>query len=493
MEQNRLPMIAIVGRPNVGKSSLFNALLRRRVSIVHEQAGVTRDPIMARCSWGGRDFMLVDTGGLGVGVRQKSNVELFDGLIREQVLAIAQEATLFFLVVNLRDGVTEQDCEVANFIRTMGREVILVVNKADNPQLEEEADHEFTQLGFKRIVPTSCIQKTGITMLMETTLALLPAVVGEPEPEVELKLAVIGRENVGKSSLVNALIGEQRVMVSDVAGTTRDAIDIPLLLPLEDDTEIALRLIDTAGLRKRKSVDTMVDYFSKLRTERTLQRADVVLFVIDCMNAGGLQDRKIARMITDLGKPCIIIANKWDLMMEQAGSRKEFLEYLRDVMGFMSYAPVITVSALNGYRVDKIADYLVALREQMHLMISTAVLNRFLQDVITRTPPPTVNGKRLKIYYGTMLANPPAKFALFVNSKKSAADHYVQFIENKLREAFFPESGLPIVLQLREREDPGDQRNSGARSAAIGAKRKEEENYQRTKRYHERRKGYRKK
>lgn len=493
MEQKQLPLIAIVGRPNVGKSSLFNALLRRRVSIVHEQAGVTRDPIMSRCSWGGRDFMLVDTGGLGVGVKQKNKVELFDGLIREQVLAIAQEAYFFILVVNLRDGITEQDREVANFVRTLGKEVILVVNKADNPELEEAAEHEFVGLGFEKIVPTSCIQKTGITALMETALEILPPVVGDPEPEAELKLAVIGRENVGKSSLVNAMIGEQRVMVSDIAGTTRDAVDIPLTLATEDGDEVALRLIDTAGLRKRKSVDTMVDYFSKLRTERTLQRADVVLFVIDCMNPGGLQDRKIARMIADLGKPCLLIANKWDLMMEQAGSRREFLEYIRDVLGFMSYAPVITVSALNGYRVDKIADYLLALREQMTMMISTAVLNRFLQDVISRTPPPTVNGKRLKIYYGTMVSNPPAKFALFINTKKSAAAHYIQFLENKLREAFFPESGLPIILQLREREDPNDQRNSGARAAAIGAKRKEEESYQRVKRYHERRKGYRKK
>ncbi len=490
MSSDKLPMIAIVGRPNVGKSALFNALLRRRVSIVHEEAGVTRDVVMSRCNWAGRDFLLVDTGGLGVMVREK-NVSLFDGLIREQVLAVAQEASLLIMVVDVRDGITPQDREVAAFVRTTGCEVILAVNKSDNPTYEEDAETLFGKLGFQRVIPTSCIQKTGLNTLMECCLGLLPGMTAAPEPENELKLAVIGRPNVGKSSLVNTLIGERRVMVSDVAGTTRDAIDIPLMLETNDGEKVPVMLVDTAGLRKKSSVDTMVDYFSMMRTERAMARADVVLFVVDCQDAGTGMDRKIAHSITELGKPCIIIANKWDKMMEDKEKREGFVEFLRENMSFMAHAPILQVSALTGYRVSKIADCLLALRGHMKTMIPTSIFNRFLQDVTMRTPPPTVKGRRLKIYYGTMASNPPAKFVIFINSNRAVADHYVQFLENRLREAFFPESGLPIVIEMREREDPKGRSQQGNRAAAVAGHKEKETEYQRKKRYHDRRKGFR--
>lgn len=490
MPNSSLPMVAIVGRPNVGKSSLFNIIMRRRISIVHEEAGVTRDTIMARCHWGDRDFLLVDTGGLGVLVREK-NVPQFDALIREQVLAVAQEAALLILVVDIRAGITPQDIEVANYLRTTGCPVILAVNKADNEKFEETAEALFKPLGFKSVVPVSCIQKTGIEPLLEECLVKLPAVIAEPEPETELRLAVIGRPNVGKSSLVNALIGEQRVMVSDIAGTTRDAVDIPLQLEADNGELIPVTLIDTAGLRKKKSMDSMVEYFSVLRTEKALERADVILFVLDSPNAGTTLDRKIARMITEKGKPCLIIANKWDLMEKQAVKRKEFFDFIRSNLTFMAHAPIIPVSALNRERIETIAQRLVELRKHMKVAIPTAVFNRFLQDVLMRTPPPTVNGKRLKIYYGTMVSTPPPSFVLFVNNPANAADHYIQFIENKIRDAFFPETGLPILLSLRERKDADTSEQKGTRAAAIGTRKTKEAQFQRKKRYRERQRGYR--
>ena len=467
MQQSSLPVVAIVGRPNVGKSALFNAILRRRVSIVHEQSGVTRDCVAAPAEFRHRHFLLVDTGGLGT-LNGEKRVDLFDGMIREQVTEVLKDAVALIWVVNCQDGITPQDEEVGAFLRKSGKPLFLCANKADNRELADLSEAQFAKLGVPKICPTSCTHTYSIDALMLKVLAALPESQKlDDEQEKPLRVAVVGRPNVGKSSLVNRLVGEDRMMVSDIAGTTRDAVDLPLTIPLEDGTELPIVLVDTAGLRRKGQISTVVEFFSANRTEQAIRNSDLVLFILDSLDVCTTQERRIGRLIADARRPCIMLANKWDLITKAGHDRFDlFTDHVRKCMPFMDHAPILQISAANGYNFKRIFDLIRLVRAQTRVMVPTGVFNQFLQDTLQRNPPTSVENKRFKIFYGTMTHNPPPKFVLFVNDPKLCPQNYRSYLENQIREAFFPEAGLPIFLELRKRENPND--NSGARAAARG-------------------------
>jgi len=484
----RLPIVAIVGRPNVGKSALFNQLVGRRISIVHEQSGVPRDRVAAPAYFGGRHFLLVDTGGLGLRAHERKGPDIFDGLIRDQVATIVAEADALIWVVDSLSGMTPQDEEIRSFMMQAELPVIMAANKADNIPLREGAPGEFAKLGVRDIVPTSCTHNYGFSELLTRVLHQIPIVDEPMTRNGGMRIAVVGRPNVGKSSLVNRVFGEDRVMVSDIAGTTRDAIDVPVTLR-DGEEEVPATFIDTAGLRPRSSVDTVVEFFSASRAHSAIKRADVVLLVIDATDPGTAQDRRIGRMICDEYKPCILLVNKWDLVSDGI-KQQDMAADIRRKLPFMEHAPMHFICATSGYNFPGIFDHLMTLRNQMQVTIPTSVLNQFLQDTLARTPPSPIANKRFKVFYATMVGNPPPHIILFANSRKSCADNYLQFLENRLREAFFPKAGLPIKLDVRERRQ-GDNPEDGPRRAARGVKAGKEAQYKAVQGRKERRKGYR--
>ncbi len=472
------PVIAIIGRPNVGKSALFNSILRRRVSIVHEQSGVTRDRVAAPAEHFGRHFLLVDTGGLGVHHRENTT-DIFDGMIREQVAEVVKDASVLIWVVNVQEGITVQDEEVADFIRKTGKPFIIAANKGDNSALRSEAVPTFARLGCKEIFPISCMHGVGITDLIESALAKVPRdenEISEKAAPARIKVAVVGRPNVGKSSLVNRMLGEDRVMVSDIPGTTRDAIDVPVDLDYNGET-LPVTIIDTAGMRRKKQVDTVVEFFSLSRSESAIKRADMIIFVIDATDPCTSQERRIGHLIVEAQKPCLLLANKWDLARKEGKTEQEMLEQIRHDMPFMKHAPLLLISVLKGFHFNEIAGRIMHVREQMRVTVPTAVLNQFLQDILARNPPPSTGNKRFKILYGIQRGCPPPKFLFFVNKKDLCPANYLQYLENQLRDAFYPEAGLPIILMLRERESHNIEAVDGKRQAAAGVKRKKEEDY----------------
>lgn len=486
-----LPVIAIVGRPNVGKSALFNCILGKRISIVHEQSGVTRDRVASPGQHFGRRFLLVDTGGLGTHQKEK-NVDLFDGMIREQVAEVVADASVLIWVLNCQEGITPQDEEVGDFLRKTGKPVVIAANKADNVTLRAEVVGQYASLGYADILPTSCVHTTGTSDVLDCVFKYIPETTEELEhvDKARLKIAVVGRPNVGKSSLVNRFLGEQRVMVSDIAGTTRDAIDVPLDLKWENE-ELPVTLIDTAGMRRKKQIDTVVEFFSFSRSESAIRRADIVLFMIDATDPCTTQERRIGRVICDARKSCIILANKWDIASKDGMKEGELVNLIRERMPFMNHAPVHVISALNGYHFKGIVGHLMHVREQMGVSVPTGLFNQFLQDTVSRTPPPSVGMKRFKIYYGTMKNNNPPHFVLFVNKRSLCPANYEQFLCNQIRDAFYPEAGLPIVLDMRERKAVDE--SSEERKAAAGAKRAKEVDYQAERRRIDRARGRRKK
>ncbi len=449
MTNQNLPVVAIVGRPNVGKSSLFNRLAGRRVSIVHRESGVTRDRVVSPVHLAGRQCLLTDTGGLGV-FADDGRVSAFDRLIRDQVEETIREADCLIWVVDSRDGITALDREFARLLRRGGAsQVIVAVNKADNAQQAEAAANEFAALDWQPVVPISCSHGRNLQTLVAELAARLPLSAPSEIEKPGLQLAVVGRPNVGKSSLVNALLGEPRVMVSDIAGTTRDAVDIPITV--QNDQERALfTLIDTAGLRRKRRVDSAVELFSVMRAENAIKRSQAVVFVVDAGDTNSAQDRRIARLIESENKPCIIVANKWDLAGRHVKMR-EMRRRLEQSLPFMQYAPIIGVCAVSGYNLQSLLEALFELRERASLKIPTAMVNQFVHDVFARTPPPAEKRGRLKFFYGTMVGNPPPQFLLFVNDGRLARENYRQYLKNQLQSAFFPKSGLPVSIRLRSR------------------------------------------
>ena len=467
-------LIAIVGRPNVGKSALFNRIAGRRIAIVHDEPGVTRDRITAEVEWEGRSFTLADTGGIGL-VRGEKAGDVIARAAFEQVELAIESAKVVILVVNVREGVVPLDKEVTAKLRRAGKETLVAVNKADNDRDESGAD-EFSELGFAGIFPVSAIHQRGIDALMSAALAALPPAAVEIAAAAAgpaFKLAVVGRPNVGKSSLINALTHSERVIVSPTPGTTRDAVDVPF----EVETGGARRkyvLIDTAGMRRAGRVDNSVEFFSVKRAEESIARCDMVLFVLDAEAGILTQDKKVADKIIEERRACILVVNKWDLAVPglEAGRRElraasretrregqakplaslaEFGGWVREKLFFMDYAPVIFTSATTGFHLDRLLESIRYVASQWRQKVPTAILNRALRDAIERRQPVSAGGHRLKFYYATQVREGPPTFLLFVNRADLFTDRYRKHLAQEMRRAFGFE-GCPIVLVARARE-----------------------------------------
>jgi GTP-binding protein len=439
---------AIVGRPNVGKSALFNRLAGRKISIVHDQPGVTRDRIVAECTLGAHPFTIIDTGGIGGDVDAS-----FAEQVRVEADLALEAAEVILFVVDGKDGLTPVDSELARRLRRAAKPVILVVNKVDADK-HRDFDAEFSRLGFERSIRVSAEHGRNIGELVEITESLLPPPVPDaPRPRHPVKLAIVGRPNVGKSSMVNAILQDSRTMVSPISGTTRDAVDVPY----ERGGQPYI-LIDTAGIRPRGKVDNSVEVFSVMRSEKGIRRADLCVLVIDATMGVTAQDKKIAGQIQEARKPCVVAVNKWDLV-EIEGDRKEFLhEFMQGIRAelfFLDYAPVILVSAKTGDNMMRLFRTIEEVRHCSGKRITTGPLNRLMQAVLSANPPPIRSGRRFKILYATQLEPPgdpiPAPhFVLFVNSAEILAPAYRKYLEARLREesAF---TGLPIIIDLRGR------------------------------------------
>jgi len=430
------PVVAIVGRPNVGKSTLFNRLIRKRLAIEEPTPGVTRDRLYGRVEWLDYEFWLIDTGGLTFEDDQISRE------IMQQVRLALTEAQVILLVVDVRSGPMPLDYEVAGLLRRTDKPVLLAANKAESGAAGSEA--EFYRLGLGKPHLVSGAHGLGTGDLLDEVIRLLPKVTLEEE-EADLKVAVIGRPNVGKSSLVNRLAGAERVIVSDIPGTTRDAVD--LLITRETRR---YRLVDTAGIRRKGKVEEAVEYFSILRSIRAAEEADVVLMLLDAAEGVTEQDKRIAGIAHEAGRGLLLVANKWDKVEKDDKTMDAYRSKIRDELAYLSYAPILFISAKTGQRVERLFELIDYVAEQQALRISTARLNELLEDSMSVTPPPSRKGKKLKIFYITQVKVKPPTFALFVNDPELAHFSYLRFIENRLRETYGFE-GTPLRLLVRKR------------------------------------------
>ena len=467
-------LIAIVGRPNVGKSALFNRIVGKRIAIVHDEPGVTRDRVTAEAEWHGRVFTLVDTGGIGLSRREKAQSIIAQAAIEQVQLAI-DAAAVIILVVNVREGIVPLDSEVAQRLQRSGKAVLVAVNKTDNAQEEAGAD-EFSALGFPKIFPVSAIHHRGIDDLMDAAVALLPpetaAADNQAPAQPALKLAVVGRPNVGKSSLINALTHSQRVIVTPIPGTTRDAVDVPFEVETEGVRQKYI-LIDTAGVRQERRIDDSIEFFSVKRTDDSIARCDIVIFVMDAEAGLTSQDKKVAGKIVEEGNACILVVNKWDLLApeletartelrEEEGKKRregqdkpltslaEFAQWVQEHLFFLDYAPVIFTSAKSGFHLDRLLESIRYVTAQLQQKVPTAILNRTLRDAIERRQPVSSAGHRLKFFYATQVRQSPPTFLLFVNREDLFSDQYKKYLAGEMRRAFGYE-GCPIVLVGRAR------------------------------------------
>ena len=436
------PIVAIVGRPNVGKSTLFNQIGKKRVSIVDDMPGVTRDRIYLDAEWLNQEFTMIDTGGIEF---DESNHILYS--MRQQAEIAMDEADVILFLVDGRAGLTTSDEEVAKILRRTKKPVVLAVNKIDSPQLEANI-YEFYSLGLGDPIPLSATNVMNLGDLLDAVVAAFPEHQAEEKDEDEISIAVIGRPNVGKSSLVNQLLGEERVIVSDVAGTTRDAIDTHFV---KDDMKFML--IDTAGMRRRGKIDEPVERYSVMRSLRAVDRADVVLLLINAFEGITEQDKKIAGYAHESGKGVVIVVNKWDIFPDKTDkSTLEFTGKLREEIGFLQYAPILYASALTGQRVARVTELVKYVAEQQSMRIKTSVLNELIRDAVSINPPPMHRGRRLKILFMTQADIKPPKFIIFVNDPDLMHFSYLRFIENRLREMYGFE-GTPIRLIVRARDE----------------------------------------
>ncbi len=436
------PLVAIVGRPNVGKSMLFNRLVGQRLSIVEDTPGVTRDRLYAECEWCGRKFDMVDTGGIEPST--DSEILLF---MREQAQIAIDQATVVVLVTDLRTGVTAADQEVANMLLRARKPVVLAVNKADSTGDTDPGVYEFYSLGLGDPIPTSAVHGHGTGDLLDECLKYFPPAEEDEEEEDLIKVAIIGKPNVGKSSLVNHILGEKRVIVSDVAGTTRDAVDTVF------ENEMGRYLfIDTAGIRRKSKVDERVERFSVMRAQLAIERADVCLIMIDARDGVTDQDTKIAGLAHESGKASIIVVNKWDLVEKETGTLEKMRKDIMRDLSFMSYAPVLFISALTGQRTNRIFELINYVNDQSNMRITTGMLNNVLADAQARVQPPTDKGKRLKIYYMTQTGVKPPNFVIFCNSRELFHFSYQRYLENQIRSVFGLE-GTPVRIVIRQKGD----------------------------------------
>ena len=439
------PIVAIVGRPNVGKSTLFNKIGRKRLSIVDDMPGVTRDRIYMDANWLNHEFTMIDTGGIEF---DESNHMLAS--MRQQAQIAMEEADVILFLVDGRAGLTAQDEEVAHVLRRTKKPIVLGVNKIDSPQREVDI-YDFYNLGLGDPIPLSASNLMNIGDLLDAVVASFPENIEDEHDDDEIRIAVIGRPNVGKSSIVNKILGEERVIVSDVPGTTRDAIDTHFM-----ENGIKYTLIDTAGMRRRGKVEEPVERYSVIRSLRAIDRSDVVLLIINAAEGITEQDKKIAGYAHESGRGVVIVVNKWDIYPEKDDkSTLRFTEDLRDKIGFLQYAPVLYASALTGQRVSRVTALVKYVAEQQSMRIKTSILNELIRDAISVNPPPMHRGRQLKILFMTQVDIRPPKFILFVNDPELMHFSYLRFIENKLREHFGFE-GTPLRLIVRKRNEEDD-------------------------------------
>ena len=439
------PLIAIVGRPNVGKSMLFNKIIGRRLSIVEDTPGVTRDRIYGESDWNGRKFTLVDTGG----IEPNTDNEIL-AFMRQQAQIAIDNATVIVLVTDIKTGMTAADQEVAGMLQRSKKPIVLAVNKMDSTGPADPEFYEFYNLGLGDPIAVSAVHGHGTGDLLDWCVAHFPAP-SEQEDEGEvINVAIIGKPNVGKSSLLNRILGQERVIVSNVAGTTRDAIDSYF------ENEFGkYRFIDTAGMRRKSKVDDAIEKYSNLRSIAAIERADVCLILIDAVEGVTEQDTKIAGLAHEAGKASIIVVNKWDLVDKDTNTMAEKTAEIRRDLSYLTYAPIIFLSALTGQRVGKLYERINAVANQSAMRITTGMLNNILEDATARVQPPTDKGRRLKIYYMTQVGVKPPHFVIFCNDARLFHFSYQRYLENQLRGVFGLE-GTPIRLTIRQKGDKED-------------------------------------
>ncbi len=435
------PVVAVVGRPNVGKSTLFNMIAGERISIVKDTPGVTRDRIYADVSWLNYSFTIMDTGGIEPVTKNQMLKDM-----REQALMAIEMADVVMFVVDVRQGVTDADFRVADMLRRAQKKVVLVVNKVDNFDKYMPDVYEFYNLGIGEPHPVSSTGKLGIGDMLDEVTALFTSGTDDKEDE-RPRIAIVGKPNVGKSSIINKILGENRVIVSDIAGTTRDAIDTSVKW---QDKEYVF--IDTAGLRRKNKIKEEIERYSILRTVSAVERADVVVLVIDATEGVTEQDAKIAGIAHDRGRGMVIAVNKWDAVEKDNNSVKEYTKKIKNTLSFMPYAEILFISAKTGQRIPKLFDGLEVAIQNHSLRIATGVLNEILTEAVALQQPPSDKGRRLKIYYMTQVSVKPPAFVVFVNDKKLMHFSYTRYIENKIREAF-GFAGTPLKFIIREKKN----------------------------------------
>lgn len=451
-------ILAIVGRPNVGKSTLFNRIVGRRIAIVHEEPGVTRDRVAATARWGDKSFEVVDTGGIAFMDDEKSG-DLMANATRHQAEIAIEMATAIIMVVDVTEGVVPLDQEIARKLRTSGKKIFLAVNKVDNAG-RARTDAEFSELGFDQTYSIAAAHGLGVRELLEAATEEFAAGV-EPETAPPTRIAIVGRPNVGKSSLINAILKDQRTIVSDIPGTTRDSVDVPFTV-----RDKAYLLIDTAGLRHRGKINSSVDQFGLMRAERSIRECDIAVLVLDAVAGVTRQDKAIAGQIAEAARGCIVLVNKWDLAEEQEHKdrlresrgvkqkktfREKYLEALRKELFFLDWAPVLFASAKTGQNLNQLFEQVAVIEIEMRRHIETPQLNKLFMRALDAYPPPFSGGKRFKIFYAFQKASQPPTFRLFVNQANCLTPHYKRFLIDKIRAAW-AFTGCPIMLECRERE-----------------------------------------
>ena len=438
------PIVAIVGRPNVGKSTLFNALAGEMISIVKDTPGVTRDRIYADVSWLDREFTLVDTGGI-----EPESKDIILSQMREQAQIAIDTADVILFLTDVRQGLVDADSKVADMLRRSAKPVLLVVNKVDSFEKFMPDVYEFYNLGIGDPLPVSSASRLGLGDMLDEVIRYFPQGTGEEEEDERPRVAIIGKPNVGKSSIINKLLGEQRVIVSDVAGTTRDAIDTDIVYNGKEYV-----FIDTAGLRRKSKIKEELERYSIIRAVSAVERADVVLMVIDAVEGVTEQDAKIAGIAHERGKGIIIVVNKWDAIEKNDKTMREYENEVRRVLSFMPYSSIMYVSAQTGQRLVKLYDMIDIVIENQTLRVATGVLNEIMMEAVAMQQPPSDKGKRLKLYYITQVSVKPPTFVIFVNDRELMHFSYTRYLENKIREAFGFQ-GTSLKFFIRERKEKG--------------------------------------